>query len=96
MTSPKPEDQQQWPIIRPLPRAFFKSPQCGDLEKLGSQVAFIGMPFDQGTFGRPGARFGPEAVRDAPRAHLYPDSMGAQQKARGLLTLMPAASCCRE
>ena len=87
MTSPKPEDQQRWPIICPLPRTFFKSPQCDDLEKLDSHVAFIGMPYDQSTFGRPGTRYGPEAIRDAPRAHLYSDPMGAQQEAEGFFDI---------
>ena len=45
--------------------------------------AFIGMPFDQGTFGRPGARFGPDAIRGAPRAYAYIDPYGQQREAEG-------------
>ena len=46
-------------------------------------MAFIGIPFDQGTLGRPGARFGPDALRDAPRAYSYSDPYGAQGEADG-------------
>ena len=87
MTLRNPEDQEQWPIIQSQPRTFFKTPLCDDLEKLDAQVAFIGMPFDQGTFGRPGARFGPEAIRDVPRAHVYSDPMGAQREAEGFFDI---------
>ncbi len=43
--------------------------------------------YDQGTFGRPGARFGPEAIRDVPRAHVYSDPMGAQREAEGFFDI---------
>ena len=56
---------------------------CVDLEQLQADVAFIGVPFDQGTLGRPGARFGPDAIRDAPRAYAYLDAYGAQTEAGG-------------
>ena len=87
MTPREPQDQGQWPIILPQPQSFFKTPLCDDLEKLDAQVAFIGMPFDQGTFGRPGARYGPGAVRDVPRGHLYADPMGAQREAEGIFDI---------
>ena len=60
-------------IITARPRSFFKAPLCTNIGDLDTDVAFIGMPFDQGTFGRPGARFGPNAIRDAPRAYSYAD-----------------------
>ena len=69
-----PQDQpidQTWPIIRAQPRSFFKAPLCTDLDLLEAKVAFIGVPFDQGTLGRPGARYGPDAIRDAPQAYSY-------------------------
>ena len=46
-------------------------------------MAFLGVPFDQGTLGRPGARSGPDAIRDAPRAYSYLDPYGAQREAEG-------------
>lgn len=58
------------------PRTMFRAPFCANLDALDADVAFIGMPFDQGTLGRPGARYGPDALRDAPRAYSYTDPYG--------------------
>ena len=82
-TPADPAGQDQWPIIKAQPRSFFRAPLCTDLDQLDADVALIGVPFDQGTFGRPGARFGPDAVRDAPRAYLYSDPYGRQTEAEG-------------
>ena len=41
------------------------------------------MPFDQGTLGRPGARLGPDAIRDAPRANPSADPFGSGVEAEG-------------
>jgi agmatinase len=80
-------EEQQWPIIRAQPRSFFKAPLCPDMDRLDAQVAFIGVPFDQGTFGRPGARFGPDALRDAPRAYSYSDILGRGEEAEGFFDI---------
>ena len=53
------------------------------MDQLDANVAFIGVPFDQGTLGRPGARFGPDAVRTLPRAYAYSDPYGSQAPAGG-------------
>ena len=48
---------------------FDKLPLCPDEESLaasGADVAIVGAPLDDGTSGRPGARFGPRAIRSAP------------------------------
>ncbi len=48
---------------------FDKLPLCPDDESLaasGADVAIVGAPTDDGTSGRPGARFGPRAIRSAP------------------------------
>ena len=79
--------EEPWPMLRAQPRSFFKSPLCTDLETLDSDVAFIGVPFDQGTFGRPGARFGPDAIRDAPRTYSYQDNYGQQREAEGFFDI---------
>ncbi len=43
---------------------FMKAPYCEDIRKVGEyEAAFLGIPFDTGTTYRPGARFGPQAVR---------------------------------
>ena len=57
------------------------------MDELDADVAFLGVPFDQGTLGRPGARFGPNAIRDAPRAYAYSDLLGAQREAGGFFDL---------
>ncbi len=75
--------QEEWPIIRAQPRSFFKAPLCTDLSTLEADIALIGVPFDQGTSGRPGARYGPDAIRDAPRTYSYSDPQGQQNQAEG-------------
>jgi len=83
MTSTPPPDER-WPDIRARQRTFYDAPSLEDLDALDAQVAFVGMPFDQGTFGRPGARYGPDAVRDA-RGYSYIGYGGMQfdQQAAG-------------
>ena len=76
-----------WPDIQAQARTFFRAPLCANLDQLDAQVAFIGMPFDQATFGRPGARYGPDAIRDAPRAYAYYDPYGEQQNAEGFFDI---------
>ncbi|MCY4179608.1 MAG: agmatinase [Litoreibacter sp.] len=44
---------------------FAKRPYVEDWSKIEADVAVIGAPFDGGTQYRPGARFGPRAVREA-------------------------------
>lgn len=65
------------------PRTMFRVPMCTNIDELDAAVAFIGMPFDQGTLGRPGARYGPDALRDAPRAYSYLDPFGQGRDAEG-------------
>lgn len=48
--------------------SFHKLPWCADdasLSEARADVAIVGAPFDEGTSARPGARFGPRAVREA-------------------------------
>lgn len=88
MSTPPPDHPQEpWPTLRAQPRTFFNAPLCADLEQLDADIAFIGVPFDQGTLGRPGARFGPDALRDAPRAYSYADPYGRQSAAEGFFDL---------
>ena len=44
---------------------FGKSPYQADWDAIDADVAILGAPFDFGTQFRPGARFGPRAVREA-------------------------------
>ena len=84
---PAEPSEESWPILRAQPRSFFKAPLCANLDDLNADVAFIGMPFDQGTLGRPGARYGPDAIRDAPRVYSYTDPFGRQQEAEGFFNI---------
>ena len=47
-------------------------------------MAIIGLPSDQCAFGRPGAGFCLDAIRDAPRCYNYSDPCGAQTQAKVL------------
>jgi agmatinase len=44
---------------------FGKRPTCLDWDRLDADVAVLGVPYDMGTQFRPGARFGPRAIREA-------------------------------
>ena len=44
---------------------FGKRPYVADWDAIEADVAVLGAPFDFGTQWRPGARFGPRAVREA-------------------------------
>ena len=97
MTRPEESNQPPgdvWPIIKVQLRSSFKTPLCTNLDELDADVAIIGVPFDQGTFGRPGARFGPDAIRDAPQGYSYSDPYGARPRPRGSTTSMVKTSCC--
>ena len=48
-----------------VPSTFARLPELRDVEDC--DVAIIGVPFDAGTSYRPGARFGPQSVRQASR-----------------------------
>ena len=56
------------------PSTFARLPELRDVDQC--DVAIIGVPFDAGTSYRPGARFGPQAVRQASRqlrTNYHPD-----------------------
>lgn len=44
---------------------FGKAPYVADWQAIDADIAILGAPFDGGTQFRPGARFGPRAVREA-------------------------------
>jgi agmatinase len=45
--------------------SFGKYPYVGDWDAIDADIAILGAPFDFGTQYRPGARFGPRAIREA-------------------------------
>ena len=49
------------------PSTFARLPELRDVDEC--DVAIVGIPFDAGTSYRPGARFGPQSIRQASR-HL--------------------------
>lgn len=51
--------------LRVRPHTFFGVPPRDEAPGARAAVSFLGVPFDLGTTLRPGARFGPEAVRAA-------------------------------
>ena len=67
----KPPDDIVGPVnARVIPRyaglgTFARLPQRSEVKK--ADVAILGVPFDAGTTYRPGARFGPQSIRQASR-----------------------------
>ncbi len=57
--------------------SFCRVPMCFDMTKLDCDVAIVGICLDSGTSNRPGARYGPRAIREA----SMPYSMGYTQQA---------------
>ena len=45
--------------------SFYGAPIVEDMDDWHADIGFAGVPFDAGTNDRPGARFGPAAIRDA-------------------------------
>ena len=73
-----PEDLEYYVDYR---GTFHKVPLCPDDESLtasGADVAIVGAPFDEGVSSRPGARFGPRAIRMAPTAWSASDAWSIQ------------------
>ena len=62
--------------------SFCRRKYARDLD--GVDVAVVGVPFDQATSGRPGARFGPRAIREASTnlcwSHAWPSPFDPFQK----------------
>ena len=57
-------DPQQVPRFAGVP-TFMRMSTDTDLDSPSPDAAFIGIPFDDATTYRPGARFGPRAIRNA-------------------------------
>src|SRR5467141_1393870 len=52
-------------------RTFLGAPYVTNLEKLDADFAVLGVPFDEGTWGQPGERYGPRAVREASQEYAH-------------------------
>lgn len=57
-------DPQDVPRFAGIP-TFMRLPHVTDLDDTDADVAVVGIPFDDATTYRPGARFGPRAIRNA-------------------------------
>ena len=57
-------DPQEVPRFAGVP-TFMRMPHTYELDDRQTDAAFLGIPFDDATTYRPGARFGPRAIREA-------------------------------
>lgn len=74
---PKTEETETWlskygkqidqPFSGPLAFSHAEYTRCLEDESAAFDIAILGMPFDTGTSYRPGARFGPYAIRSGSR-----------------------------
>lgn len=62
--------------IRPGWPTFFGARPVEDHSRARADIAFLGVPFDQGTNDRPGSRFGPLTVREASMRFAPADGQG--------------------
>src|SRR5687768_18528808 len=69
---------------------FGKRPPCLDWDKIDADVAVLGIPYDMGTQFRPGARFGPRAIREA--STLFSFGHGGAYDHEDDVTYLPAGA----
>jgi agmatinase len=52
-------------------RTFLSAPYQPDLGKLNADFAVLGVPFDEGTWGQPGERYGPRDLRENSQEYAH-------------------------
>src|SRR5260370_23476528 len=52
-------------------RTFLGAPYEPDLDKLHADFAVLGVPFDEGTWGQPGERYGPRDLRENSQEYAH-------------------------
>src|SRR5438270_12505176 len=52
-------------------RTFLSAPYEPDLDKLNADFAVLGVPFDEGTWGQPGERYGPRDMRENSQEYAH-------------------------
>src|SRR5215469_5859107 len=57
-------------------RTFLRAPYIGDIEKADADVVILGVPFDEGTVARPGARYGPRDIREGSLMYAWARKQG--------------------
>src|SRR6266568_77787 len=57
-------------------RTFLSAPYEPDLDKLHADFAVLGVPFDEGTWGQPGERYGPRDLRESSQEYNHDLTQG--------------------
>jgi agmatinase len=52
-------------------RTFLGAPYVPDLDKMQADFAVLGVPFDEGTWGQPGERYGPREMRESSQEYNH-------------------------
>ena len=52
-------------------RTFLGAPYVTNLDKLDADFAVLGVPFDEGTWGQPGERYGPREMRESSQEYNH-------------------------
>ena len=52
-------------------RTFLSAPYQPDIEKIQADFAVLGVPFDEGTWGQPGERYGPRDMRENSQEYAH-------------------------
>src|SRR5712672_3570731 len=52
-------------------RTFLSAPYEPNLDKLNADFAVLGVPFDEGTWGQPGERYGPRDLRENSQEYAH-------------------------
>jgi len=52
-------------------RTFLSAPYEPDIEKIHADFAVLGVPFDEGTWGQPGERYGPRDLRENSQEYAH-------------------------
>ena len=52
-------------------RTFLGAPYVPDIEKIQADFAVLGVPFDEGTWGQPGERYGPREMRESSQEYNH-------------------------
>jgi agmatinase len=78
---------------------FCRTPQVASLDHIESQVAVLGIPFDEGVGYRPGTRFGPRSIREYSMRFPYFDKSSPErgywdiEKKKRLLSNVDCVDC---
>ena len=59
-----PVPAPRWDLPFTGPVSFLRSPTCTDLDMLEADIAVLGVPSDEGSPWKPGARFAPRKIRE--------------------------------